>query len=301
MGRCIRRDCWIDGRVRRAGYLAELRLDESARGRFRILRDGYGFFRALQRDNPASLYFTSIAADNERARRLLERGVAGMPVYQFLAELDTVVAAVPRRPRRTSLHVEPATPSHLPELLRLLNDQGRQRQLAAVWTAEDLHTLERHGLPLLRFLLGFANGELVACGAMWDQRSFRQIVIRGYSSALSIARPWINAVGHLFGTVQLPPVGTIFAQALLSPLAFAQGAEGLLPDFVGAAFPFAAQTGIEFLTLALPTADRRLPVLRRRFSTRTWRSRLYRVAWPEHAAFEFQNADAPFLPDIAFL
>ena len=79
MGRCTRRECWVNGAARRAGYLGELRLDASARGRFGILRDGYRFFHESQRDAPASLYFTSIAADNARARRLLETGARGLP------------------------------------------------------------------------------------------------------------------------------------------------------------------------------------------------------------------------------
>ena len=61
MGRCTQRECWVNGTARRVGYLGELRLDAAARGRFGILRDGYGFFHELQRDGPAALYFTSIA------------------------------------------------------------------------------------------------------------------------------------------------------------------------------------------------------------------------------------------------
>src|SRR5207248_939899 len=119
----------------------------TVRGRFAILRDGYDFFHTLQRDNPADLYFTSIAADNDRARRLLENGARGLPKYSFLAELDTLLVAVRRRvaatpssqavsaaPRRPEtgnllwlspkipaagrrscipLHVEPATPARI--------------------------------------------------------------------------------------------------------------------------------------------------------------------------------------------
>ena len=94
VGRCTQRECWLDGHPARVGYLAELRLDASAQGRFGILRDGYRFFHEQQRNGPAAVYFTSIAADNERALRLLERGVRGLPAYRFLAELDTLLVTV---------------------------------------------------------------------------------------------------------------------------------------------------------------------------------------------------------------
>ena len=298
MGRCTKRECWVEGRKTRVGYLAELRLDAAARGRFGILRGGYEFFRELHRDDPAALYFTSIAADNDRARRLLENGARGLPAYAFLAELDTLLAAVPCRPRAARLSVEVATPERVPDLLRVLNGHGRRHQLAAVWTAENLRALAQHGLPLDRFLLAMEGGEVIACGALWDQRGFRQTVIRGYSRALAVARPFVNLASRILGTPRLPRAGSVLAHAFLSPLAFAEGAEAMLPDFIAAFLPLAARSGVGFLTLALPTNDPRLPALRRRFSTRTWRSRLYRVAWPGQASLEITGT---FLPDVALL
>lgn len=301
MGRCTIRDCWVDGSVRRTGYLGELRLDAAARGRFGILRDGYGFFRTQQRHDPGILYFTSIAADNERARRLLEKGARGLPAYAFLSELDTLVVTVPHQPHSTKLRVQRATLKHVPELLGMLNGQGRRHQLAAVWTADSLRALEGQGLPLDRFLLAFDGGEVIACGAVWDQRGFRQTRIHGYSRSLALARPFVNLVSVILGRPNLPPAGSVFAHAFLSPLAWIKGAEAILPDFIEAAFPLAMQLGAEFLTLGLPATDSRLPELRRRFSTRTWRSRLYRVDWPDCNPVDFRDTGAAFLPDVALL
>ncbi len=297
MGRCTLRECWVNGRATRVGYLAELRLDGTARGRFGILRDGYEFFHEQACADPAEVYFTSIAADNDRARRLLERGARGLPKYVFLDELDTVLVAVPRRPRAAKVRVETASPSHVPELVRMLNSP--RHHFAAVWTAERLLALADHGLPLNRFLIAFDGRELIACGALWDQREFRQTVIRDYARTRAIARPLVNLASGIFGTPRLPATGSVLGHAFISPLAFAEGAEAALPDFLEAFFPFAAQLGLEFLTLALPTKAPRLPVLRRRFSTRMWRSRLYRVDWPERAPLECTGS--AFLPDVALL
>jgi len=299
MGRCTERTCWVDGRETRVGYLAELRLDASARGRFGILRRGCEIFREWQDDDPAALYFPSIAADNDRARRLLESGARGLPAYAFLAELDTLLVAVPRRPRAARVSVESATPERVPDWLRVLNAHGRRHQLAAVWTTESLAALAEAGLPLERILLATEGGEIVACGALWDQRGFRQTVIHGYSRALTVARPFVNFAGHIFGTPRLPRAGSVLAHAFLSPLAFADGAEALLPDFIEAFFPLAARAGVEFLTLALLATDPRLPTLRRRLSTRTWRSRLYRVSWPGQPCSSFEAT--ALLPDVGLL
>ncbi len=298
VGRCTERACWVNGRESRVGYLAELRLDARERGQFGLVRDGYRFFQSLERDDPAALYFTSIAADNTRALRLLERGVRGMPTYTPLGELDTIVVAVPRRPRRPTLRVEPATPDHLPALLRLLNTHARKQQLAAAWTEERILSLGKHGLPLDRFLLAVDAGEVAACGALWDQRAFRQTVIRSYSRALAFARPGVNVGRRLLGRPGMPAPGSTLAHAFLSPLAFGEGREGLLPNFIETCFGLAGASGIEFLTLALPSQDERLQRVRRRFSTRIWRSRLYRVDWPGTSDLELGGT---FLPDVALL
>jgi hypothetical protein len=300
MGRCSRRERWVNGVALEVGYLAELRLDGMARGRFAIVRNGYKFFQELQWKNAQAIYFTSIAAENLRARRLLEKGARGLPLYRFLGELDTLAIAVPQRPQKTKLQVDRATPAHIPELLLLLNEQGRRRQLAAVWTAERIHSLERHGLPLDRFLVALEGGAVIACVAVWDQRRFRQTVFNAYSPVVSALRPVVNLTSRLFGSPPLPPAGSVLAHAYLSPLAVATGAEAILPDFIKAAFPLARQIGAEFLTIALPTTHASLPSLRKCLSTRTWRSRLYRVEWPDQTATEFTSGD-PFIPDIALL
>lgn len=297
MGRCTRRECWVDGHARRVGYLAELRLDATARGRFAILRDGYRFFHEQQCNETVDLFFTSIAADNDRAVSLLERGARGLPTYLFLQEVDTLLVAVPRHPRAPTLRVEVAIRDRIPDLVRMLN-AGRHN-LSPVWTAERLQALEHHGLPLSRFLVALDGNEVIACGALWDQREFRQTIIRGYSRPLAIARPVINLASHVLGKPGLPRAGSVLAHAFLSPFALETTAEAALPDFIAAFFPLAARCGVEFVTLALPTTDSRLPALRRRFAARTWRSRLYQVSWPDDLPVEL--CCGPRLPEVALL
>lgn len=297
VGRRVTRECWINGHATTAGYLAELRLDATARRRFAIVRDGYRFFRTL---NPDGLHFTSIASDNARARRLLESGVRGMPAYSFLGELVTLLVAVPRQPVPPKLRLEVATEARFPELVALLNQHGRRHHLATVWTQEKLHSLARHGLPTERIQVVTEAGKIMACAGLWDQRSFRQTVVRAYAGTLGVARPWVNATNRILGRPLLPSPGTTVPQAFLSLLALADGAEDLLPDLVEGFSPVASALGIAWLTLALPADDPRLPMLRRRFITRSWASRLYRVSWPEQPEFKFAP-DRKFLPEASLL
>jgi len=297
MGRCTTRSGWINGQPRRIAYLGELRLDATARGRLSILRDGYAFFRSLQANAPADFYFTSIAADNAPASRLLERGVAGLPRYSFLTEFVTLVIPVRRAMPRA---VPPTATATYPELAEFLNAEGQRAQLAALWDEASLRALEAHGLQREDFKVIRKSGRIVAAAALWDQRTFRQIVIRGYAPLLVGARPLVNLAARVWGAPTLPAIGSILAHAFVSPLATAPDYESTLPALIDALAYDATQRGLSFLTLGFAVDDPRLPLIRRRFSARTYTSRLYHVAWPDEPVSP--DLDARRIgPDLAFL
>ena len=115
-----------------------------------------------------------------------------MPRYRFVSEIVTLLITVPcaaiAAGRRCYI---PAAPEHVSGLLRVLNAHGRNHQFGSVWTEARLRSLARHGLPLERFLVALDGGEVVACGALWDQRAFRQTVIRRLPPLLRALRPRI--------------------------------------------------------------------------------------------------------------
>lgn len=307
VGRCSVRNCFLNGKARRVGYLSELRLDASAQGRFDILRRGYQFFRELHRDDPADFYFTSIAADNERSIRLLERGLPGMPAYKFAADFVTLLIPVPRRARRKKESGELASRgfkcvagSHARsgELVSCLNLHAEQNQLATFWTEADLLSLENFGLALsdFRLVLG-KNNSIVACAALWDQRDFKQIVVRGYAPQISAVRPLINLSAKLFGTTHLPPVGSTLAFGFVSPVCCSD--PQLLIALIKSILPVAAERDFEFLTLGFAANDSRPAVIRSQFHCREYRTRLYQVNWDESDELILNNR--PFLPEVVFL
>ncbi len=299
LGRCSFQQRWMNGLPRQAGYLAELRLDATARGRFSVLRRGYEYFERLQQDHPAELYFTCIAQGNAHARRVLERGARGMPEYRCVAELETLLVAVNSRSRTPKVRLQRASQAQTPGILELLGQHGARHQLAKVWTESDLREIGSRGAPMDQWLVALEGDRVVACGLLWDQRGFRQTVIHGYSRLLALSRPLLQMAMPIFGIPGLPRAGAPLAHAFLSPLAFATGAETMLADFVAASFPAASSLGVDYLTLVLPAGDPRVSVLARRFAVRIYRSLLYTVTWPGNAELAWDAK--PFLPEVALL
>lgn len=158
VGSCAFRSRYVNGVPRRVGYLGSLRLDAPYAGRSDILRRGYKFFHGLQSQHPADFYFTSIATDNVPARNFLERGLPGMPSYEYIGEFVTLLIPT----RRTKASVKPPT-------VHLENESNSAFQ--------------------------FAPCDPMSAGPIWDQRPFRQTVICGYSPSLTLLRPLLNAFG----------------------------------------------------------------------------------------------------------
>lgn len=278
VGNCSIRERFVNGQPHRAGYLGGLRLDARTAGRFDILRRGYEFFRELQADRPADFYFTSIAADNATARKFLERGLPGMPAYEFIGEFVTVLLPIENR---ASIHTEPeADALDFGELLEYLDKHGRDYQFAPRWSVAELSALQSLNLKADDFRVIRNGGRIIACAALWDQRPFKQTVIHGYSTWLAMARPVVNFVARIIDRPRLPAIGSVLAHAFVSHLTVDLENPDALLALVTKLRMLAAQRGNEFLTLGFANNDSRLKILRRKFRVREYRSRIYVVRWP---------------------
>jgi hypothetical protein len=299
VGNCCLRQRFVNGKACRVGYLGGLRLDRRAAGRFDILRRGYEFFRALQSNSPADYYFTSIAADNQPARKFLERGLPGMPTYEFAGEFVTTLLSVKRQRRnQTALKVETAD---FEEVLSFLSRQGREYQLAEYWTAQELTFLSTLGLGVEQFQCVRVDGHVAAVATVWDQRAFKQTVIQGYARGLAFGRPFLNLAGRLLSTPRLPPLGSTMAHAFVSHMAINMEKPEAFTALIAHLLESLAGRGIEILTLGCAATDPRLRLLRGKWRGREYLSRIYLVRWPECGG-SVRELDARCLgPEVAAL
>ncbi|MDB6124412.1 MAG: hypothetical protein JWQ71_3405 [Pedosphaera sp.] len=315
MGGCSFREHFVNGSVQRVGYLSGLRLDHSVQGRFDIVRRGYQFFADLTKDQPALFYFTSIATDNARSIRLLERRLPGMPDYRFLTEYETLLIPISCKPtalnklaqralqnlQNLGLRYACASQEQAGQLAGFLNECARGRQLAASWTEAELLQLADFGLPTTDFQMVLDGNKIVAATALWDQRLFKQTVIRSYSRRLSLFRPWFNAAARLLDKPMLPSPNYPLQHAFLSPFAVSQEHQGLARDLISLCLPIGATRGFHFLTLGFSHQDPVAKTVRAAFPCREYASRLYQVAWPQ-SGHSFESLDSrPITPDVALL
>lgn len=307
------RQRFINGNPLRVGYLSGLRLDASARGQASLIRRGFEMFRKLHERGGPPVYLTSIVEDNLPARRLLERGLSGMPTYRFLGRFVTLVirrqhnsdlfkptALVRRRLREMHLRLQYGTQESLNQIAGLLSE-NRAYQFAPAWSAEDLRS-PGVGPDTQNFrLILNPEGQAIACAALWDQRAMKQAVVHGYSPRLARFLPLINLASAFLGRPRLPAVNAAIAQAFIShlavPLNQPQLAEILIRLFHGPAHSRA----IDYFALGFDERDPRLMHLRKTFAAREYTSRLYAVHWEDGAALAQSLDDRLLAPEAAIL
>ena len=137
-GTVTTRERFINGQPTPVGYLSGLRLDQACRRRLSIIRGGYDLFHQRHLESGPSVYLTSIVADNQPARRLLERGLPGMPTYSFLDYFVTLVFPARRisnnpalaRLRRQGFCVTRGREADLDQLAEFLNQSNSRYQFS---------------------------------------------------------------------------------------------------------------------------------------------------------------------------
>jgi hypothetical protein len=302
------RNRFINGHPMRVGYLGGLRLDSSCRHRISILRGGYDKFRELHEQGGPPIYLTSIVADNLPARRLLERGLKGMPTYRFLGEFVTLI--ITRRSQVFTVATQPIRrklrargwrvaygdehPRHLRDAVQLLHTELSKYQFAPVWDENELH------IPDFR-LITTQQDEPVACASIWDQRTIKQTVVRGYSSPLRWLRPLYNFGALSFSRPRLPAVGRAISSAYIAHLA-SDPSESSLAEWLILLLHGTARTRkIDYLTIGFDARDPRLERLRHAFKPREYVSRLYAVHWDDGADLVASLDDRLLAPEVALL
>jgi len=279
------RPVFINGRVTRIGYLGQLRTNVRGPRVMSLLGEGFTFCRALHNRGEVPAYLMAIVEENHAARRVLS-GLrsADAPAFERVGTLVTL--AIPRRHSRLrqgrqDIEVRRGSTELLDDIVACLNRNGRRHQFAPLWTIDDLLSTKRTpGLAPGDFLVAIHSGRVVACAALWDQRGFKQVVVRGYSPRLAKWRRFINLAGPLVGVPALPQIGSPLEFVHLSHVAVDDDRAELMEALIAEARR-QLPAGVSHLVTAFAESGPLLAVARRVAPHRTYRSGLYLAFWPD--------------------
>jgi hypothetical protein len=294
------RNVFVNGRPERIGYLGQLRIDERFRGRWLVSR-GFSLVADLDRDRPVRRYLASIVDGNEQATGVLvTKRRRRFPAFREAARYETLALRVQRSrpPVGGREDVVPGSADQLEALAAFLQAEGARRQFSTVWSAGALRDLEALGLPPGDIRIARDGGRIVGAIALWDQRAYKQAVVRGYTG-------WLRAIAPL---MKLPRVGQQIRNAYASLVCVARDDAAVFGRLLGEVNDLARVRGFEYVLVGLDARDPLLAVARAhphiayasRLYVGTWPSGFTRLAESQGAANEYVD-DRPAYVDIATL
>jgi hypothetical protein len=211
-------ECFIDQRPEKVVYVFGLRFRREYLAK-RVLLSLPGAYRSIIeqfRAQGVRYFLTVVLGDNLPAQRLLTKERARMPRHTFLCPYHTLTFLT----RRGSLSLPDsyafrrATPQDRAALADFLTAEGARSDF---FPAGIENLFGRH--PELSwesfYLLTDRQGNILACGAVWDQVSYKQYIVAGYGGKLR----WLYRVSPLlrpFGYPPMPKPATILRFFILA-------------------------------------------------------------------------------------
>jgi ribosomal protein S18 acetylase RimI-like enzyme len=273
---CERR-VFVNGREMRTGYAGDLKVHP--RHRDTHVADALSHWaEAACRDLPARApaLITVLAGNRVMERRLA--GPRGIPRFNKVGTIRTHSVAILWNRRRAdrrggaSINTAPARWSDIEEMARLWDRVARERQLAPVMDGNALSSWIRRapGLDIADYRLArSANGELLGFFAVWDQRSFKQLTVVGYSPRMAAARRAFNIFAPLVGAEPLPATGSPLRCATILHTCVPSDCPEVLHALLIDAHNDLRHSGYSFMNLGLDVRDPLSPALNGLFAQPT--------------------------------
>lgn len=265
----------IDGKPERIGYLGGLRVASEFRHKIHYIKHGFeAIKKILSSRATVQFYFTSIASENTIARRLLEANMSGMPCYSPVGEMTTIIFSVNQGKNGGKL--VQASSEDISDIVSYYNKRASSYQLSPYLSEEWLQNTAGHpGLDISDFwLLRDKNGVLRCCFALWDQRAFKQSVVKGYKAPLKHLRILYNGYARMTKRVELPQAGKALEHLYVAFFACDDDDTDLAVNVLKEAAYIARAKGATSCVMGISSHHVLLPILKHRLKPEIYRTQI---------------------------
>jgi hypothetical protein len=251
------RRSYVNGRETRTGYAGDLKVHPEHRDtRIADELSMYSERAFVSLPPTAPVLITVLAGNRSMERRLC--GPRGVPAFTRIGTIRTHSLPILWRRRVGSIRIAPATWNDVAEMGALWKRVAPLRQLAPVFPVDAMAWLMRPvpGLNISSYRVArAANGELLGFFAVWDQRSFKQLNVVGYSPRMKAARGLFNALAPLAGGERMPDTGQALSCVTVAHICVPGDRPDVLRALVASAHNELRHAGVSFMNIGLDTRD----------------------------------------------
>jgi hypothetical protein len=283
MGSRSSRLYWVDGKLTNIGYMSQLRLlNEFRTSPHRITHAYEKLYEVHRQINDVQFYLVTVLEDNNRARRFLTSGKKKIPIHKEWNRLNTFILPLTyKRVNSEDYLIHKASYTDKALIIELLQSNYKNKSLAPYWDEKTLFDPSTKLRPESFFIATHKKSSTpVACVAVWDQSSFKQVYIQNYEKKMQYFRPILNLFRRWTKYPYFPKVGSQFSHAFLSHLAIDDGHDESLVPLVQTAINQNINQGFHYLSLGLLQNSQLIPIIQKEFRPYTLKSIAYLAYWP---------------------
>lgn len=288
---------YVNNEIQQIGYLSNLRLEKKYRGNI-LLAKGFKYLHELHQDTQCPFYLTTIMADNKNAKEVLLNARALLPAYHPWGKLHTyLINDSCIKSSVSNLQIEFAQPSDIREILRFLQQEGKQKQFFPHYTENDFNQESGllRGLQYQTILVAKQNQKIAATLALWNQNSFKQILVHSYHPLLKLLRPIYNVYSKIRNKPCLVAPGNPIDFNYAAIVCVKNNDAKLFSHILSAAVTYSNKQNKSFLALGLHEHDSLNDVLKD-FRYKLIQSNLYVVSFPSNKIdFSYLKNKVPYL------
>jgi hypothetical protein len=202
-------DVYINGALKKTGYLSDLRCHPNYRGGT-LLSRAYHYLHTMHKLEPVDLYYSMILEGNDAALKVLSSARQGLPCYREIGRFLTPAIYLDfKKPaiKMPGIEIVRATLEDMPELFQFINHCHSKKQFSPYYDEDDLGTLRLNGLKAEDFYMIMCGNKILGCAAAWDQTAIRQTHVEKYGTQMSAIKPLYNFFANFTSLKKLPNIG----------------------------------------------------------------------------------------------
>lgn len=291
---------FLEGKEESIIYLNSLRVNPDFRHKIRFLKEGFNSVaKLLPLKATLPFMFTSIASENDSAKRVLEANLKGMPRYIPLGQMSTFTFLA-KQAEKSSL-CQRADSSDISSIAIFYNKSAKNYDFAPVLDESWLNALYgSKGLNIEDFyLVKNREGEIEAIFALWDQRKIKQVVIESYKPPLDKFRFLYNLYAKISGDLILPKEGDSLQQIFISFFATLSKESQWIVEILKEASSLAKEKDAKLCTIGFASGNPLCVPMRDTFKAKEYQTDIEAVFLSGSATSEINVSNLQ--PEIALL
>ena len=276
------KDLFLNGSATSVGYLSGLRMEKNYRGGM-ILARGFSIFKKMHTENRVPFYLTTIAEDNKYANRILGANRPGMAIYNKRGlYLTRAISIYGRKAEKNRFNIIRGNNENINSIIECINRNGSFRQFYPNILKDKLLAGggAYRGLGVSDFYAAEEGGKIIGACAKWDQGSFKQNIITGYSGIMAVIKPLYNAASALLRYNPLPEKGGKLKSFYISFMAADDDNPEILESLVRRVYNDSVGQGYHYFLAGLFQGDP-LEKAFKAYVGVTYKTRLYLVCWED--------------------